>query len=742
MIGVSGYSESEKDRFDRRFETAIKSNDDVLAVQMTSWKSEVYDHFNSPPVIFVEKGIVKYKFVCKTNPTIDPVTRVRHDRSTSNLNRHVERCSSRLAPAGQRINEFAHGSTYSKAELRYLITLWVSSCHRPFAIINDPPLQRILKMLFAKVDIPSPSTVSRDVKEAFTIAKKNVGSILQSYSGKLHIGVDGWTSPNVFSFLGVVVYMVKEGKIRSHILDFIKLSKGHTGQYLANQLSDCLKEYGISNKILGQVLDNASNNDTMLAELETLMEGSHGVHSRIRCICHVFNLAVKAMLSQFSQTKTAAGTDIGEGDFTDDDMDELFDDADVEDNEEPEEDELDLDRESSDQLEIEQLAREVEKTHRLSNAQIKHGKFSVTKITQLTKRIFHSPVLREDLNALCIKHKVPSKQVVRSVPTRWNSVAEMVKRALELRKALDKLVDMDRHNAVAKTRLRRFKLQPDEWELLVQLRPLLVSFLKATERMSQSKVPLLHEVIPLIDTITRTLEKAITDHDLYPAVRASAAKGLAILNKYYSKTDDSIMYRCAMILHPRYKLTYFREAKWPSEWIDAAVSIVREQWEDHYRPRGTTVDQPVSSLSDNDEDDLFADIDNFGKNPTQDALDAWIKSPTIGNAGDPIAWWASMLSSGDPLAPMALDFLSAPAASTDVERAFSRGGLTVTKLRHNLSDESTRAATILHSWGSMGDLIPESEIIRAFADKSKRGKSSSTTTVNVSNNSIDVNDTR
>jgi hypothetical protein len=90
------------------------------------------------------------------------------------------------------------------------------------------------------------------------------------------------------------------------------------------------------------------------------------------------------MLSQFSQTKTAAGTDIGEGDFTDDDMDELLDDADVEDNEEPEEDELDLDRESSDQLEIEQLAREVEKTHRLSSAQIKHGKFSVTKVRHLS----------------------------------------------------------------------------------------------------------------------------------------------------------------------------------------------------------------------------------------------------------------------------------------------------------------------------------------------------------------------
>jgi hypothetical protein len=89
------------------------------------------------------------------------------------------------------------------------------------------------------------------------------------------------------------------------------------------------------------------------------------------------------MLSQFSQTKTAAGTDIGDGDF-EDDMDELLDDADVEDNEEQEDNGLDLDRESSDQLEIEELAREVEKTHCLSNAQIKHGRFSVTKVRHLS----------------------------------------------------------------------------------------------------------------------------------------------------------------------------------------------------------------------------------------------------------------------------------------------------------------------------------------------------------------------
>ena len=69
---------------------------------------------------------------------------------------------------------------YNKAEFRFLITLWVSQCHRPFSIITNPPLQRMLRMLYAKVDIPSPSTVSRDVKEAFKIAKRHVGTVLQA----------------------------------------------------------------------------------------------------------------------------------------------------------------------------------------------------------------------------------------------------------------------------------------------------------------------------------------------------------------------------------------------------------------------------------------------------------------------------------------------------------------------------------------------------------------------------------
>ena len=60
------------------------------------------------------------------------------------------------------------------------------------------------------------------------------------------------------------------------------------------------------------------------------------------------------------------------------------------------------------------------------------------------------------------------------------------------------------------------------------------------------------------------------------------------------------------------------------------------------------------------------------------------------------------------------------ATSTDVERSFSRGGLTVSKLRHSLSDTSTRAATVLGSWMSLEGAIPTADIVRMFKDKASR----------------------
>lgn len=71
-------------------------------------------------------------------------------------------------------------------------------------------------------------------------------------------------------------------------------------------------------------------------------------------------------------------------------------------------------------------------------------------------------------------------------------------------------------------------------------------FLDATLRVSRSNVPLLHETIPIIDILTTALEDTADDKTKLIVVRAAAKRGLCVLNKYYSKTDESIMHRCAM----------------------------------------------------------------------------------------------------------------------------------------------------------------------------------------------------
>ena len=60
------------------------------------------------------------------------------------------------------------------------------------------------------------------------------------------------------------------------------------------------------------------------------------------------------------------------------------------------------------------------------------------------------------------------------------------------------------------------------------------------------------------------------------------------------------------------------------------------------------------------------------------------------------------------------------ATSTDVEHAFSRGHLTVSRMQHSLSDETTRAATVLSSWTALPGLVPEADILNFFQEKNSR----------------------
>ncbi|THU80741.1 hypothetical protein K435DRAFT_695041, partial [Dendrothele bispora CBS 962.96] len=148
----------------------------------------------------------------------------RHDNSTSNLARHTHVCPSLRDSKedGQlTIAQFARGSMYSAGRLRLYQVEMFALKNRPMAIVEDPPYRKILTMLHAGVETRSQHSASRDLKRVFIIAKKNVKKMIKTLTGRVHIALDGWTSPNVITDLGLIMTYVQDGQIKSLTLDVL-----------------------------------------------------------------------------------------------------------------------------------------------------------------------------------------------------------------------------------------------------------------------------------------------------------------------------------------------------------------------------------------------------------------------------------------------------------------------------------------------------------------------------------------
>lgn len=108
-------------------------------------------------------------------------------------------------------------------------------------------------------------------------------------------------------------------------------------------------------------------------------------------------------------------------------------------------------------------------------------------------------------------------------------------------------------------------------------------------------------VIPAMDYIDTRLTTQGHDRTLAPSIRSALGLAKKTLNRYYTRTDESEVYRIAMskpsvlsfvwchvakyftVLHPRHKLSYFKGAAWEQEWIDTAKEVLKAEFERSYR---------------------------------------------------------------------------------------------------------------------------------------------------------------
>lgn len=90
-------------------------------------------------------------------------------------------------------------------------------------------------------------------------------------------------------------------------------------------------------------------------------------------------------------------------------------------------------------------------------------------IIKLSAKVWNSVTIREELAKLASDAQLNAEVLVRSVKTRWNTVAHVLERALDMHEVLDALCNEPQFNKRTGARLRRFILTENEWKLIEQL---------------------------------------------------------------------------------------------------------------------------------------------------------------------------------------------------------------------------------------------------------------------------------
>jgi hypothetical protein len=508
--------------------------------------------------------------------------------------------------------------------------------------------------------------------------------------------------------------MGQDFKLKKVVLGVPELADQHTGENIAAEIVDVIKEFEIQDKIGYMTLDNATNMDVAAREVGDAL-GFNGNQRRVRCMGHVINLVVKSLL--FGKS--------------DSDFDDL-----VADN-------------------------------ATTNAKEAHDKWMkkgpVGKAHNFVVWVHRSDLLTYQLRKLQAENpdfdeagnaKQPVDVVVDN-DTRWLSQYYMIKRLIRLRSWYDDIIQFAQRRA-APLHLRRSHcveassiITDSDWAVLIAFQDLLHNFHIVVMRLEGDgfnrdrygdvqRFGLMPDVLMAFELLLSTLEKVRNDLHLYPEPEQFADNinhGWEKLDFYYRKLVQSPCYYAAVALHPAYRWAYFHTAweniKERDEWLQDAKRIVQSLWDQKYRdmvipgrsstPCTLQAEDPEPAikrarLSTFEEYQQLHRIRATRLEPELDfdAIDEWAQWQVLPRPGDsdikdPIAYWVANQDEYPRLARMAFDVMTVPAMSAECERLFSAVGLMVTTLRCRLDASTIGTVQSLRSWlqaGLIEDLHP------------------------------------
>ncbi|KAK7461760.1 hypothetical protein VKT23_008190 [Stygiomarasmius scandens] len=667
-------------------------DEDIITAYRNNWTSRAYDHYEVSIVrntdTTTRERTMRIAFDCKYQDFRHARQYRDHGSSTgtTNLKNTANSCDARdpinCLPKASLSDMTTIG--YSEARHRAIIALRCTRSKRAFKMVEDELYLQEVELLRPGTIVPSADTVVEDVQRLYVGLATVVKNYFQARGRELHAVVDGWTAPITEQYLGVEIIWEDNGTMYNMTLEFIRLTEQHTGAYLAEQLANVLKRYG----------------------LDKFPKKKKSVKATKGSVKH--SIAGKQVDSDETMEVVLGVVGLGENEDVDDEDLELA-------------EALGADGENVNDIDPAHEAHDKAVTKAIRDVAVRDMKLKgiiigtkeandalklFPKVAGLAKKIHDSGPVKAAFETY--RNTTPDlntnvTSIHRRNATRWGSEKKCIETYNALRSPIDKLLkDKD-------LKLGSYRLNETQDRMMNELYVILQILDKATLIFQQKIRPLIVEVIPAFKDLEFALDKIANHADYYPVTRVAAYAGLLMIKKYYSLIDVCEAYRIAIVMCPNRKLEWFSEHLcWDEDAISSLKSLVINRFAESYAPPVTMASTARSATSSAPEasPSLYS-VDQFTRSSNHrtheprvdDDIRSYLNSRTIDmKTKDVLLHWSQKLSETPYLAKFALSFCSTPATSADSERSFSEGRTQVAWNQTNMSSQAFRAQMAIGSW--------------------------------------------
>jgi hypothetical protein len=193
---------------------------------------------------------------------------------------------------------------FSQSLFQEKLLNYITAARVPFRTVEHREFKELLQVAQlseSKLNIPSTRTIRRCLDDSIQERQQSVLSQLPE-GGRLSIALDCWTSPFSQAFMAITGYFIdKDWNYCEVLLGFEPLYGSHTGTHLSETVIKILTEHGIADRLLSITTDNASNNNTMMIDVQEAVHSqalSDASIFRIPCIAHVIQLSLNQLLGR------------------------------------------------------------------------------------------------------------------------------------------------------------------------------------------------------------------------------------------------------------------------------------------------------------------------------------------------------------------------------------------------------------------------------------------------------------